>query len=307
MLSKLDGLIENVTVLYVFDLWRALGTGAGEIIAAFALVSVGVVFIVHSLGGFKIPLRQLLIIIAKMALSLLLITSWAAFAGFIYRFVTDVPNDITKVAISLATGAPVLSINDQMDQIWTLSMTNGDRLMEKAGWREWAPAFLALVVYAGTFFSVGYAVYKLIVAKIAIAVLMSLAVFIIVLWNLPVTSNMFVAWLRQAVNAALSIMVIYFIMMLFADIIYNGVLVMDIAGSSGDITSTHVIWVALIYGSTWYVLKQAFAMTTGISQGVALQTMHAPSKNLGRAERAGMQAGSAMNRWGTSFFRKLRS
>lgn len=300
--------MDVATTLFVYDIWAALVVGSHEVIAALALVSIGLVLLLHAFGGLGVPLLQVCRNIGKMILTLVLLGSWLWFTRLIYNPITDIPDWLTKSLLSSATGDDIVSMHTQMDDAWTRLWNHGSRVWEASGWTD-GEMFVAIAIWIGAVLSIGYAALKIVIAKLNIAMLMAISPLILVLWNAPIFNGMFAAWLRQAVNAALTLILVYLVLMLFDSVITHGLTLADEVGAAEPHAMTVTAWLVLIMGGVWYTLRQAFAFSTGLSQGVSLSSRGAwdqGSRLTRNAMASGYNVGLGIGKAGQKLYSRLR-
>ena len=195
---------------------------------------------------------------------------------------TNVPE---AVATSLANigGETEGSINGSVGLVWSQGMEAAQNIFAEAGLTTWSPIIFGILVLIVTLLAVVYITFLLMLAKLAVAVLLSLAPFFIVLYIFDATRPVFEGWLRQLISFALIPVFLYGLLALLLSMMNTMSQEMLEATANGVWGITHVGPYALVMVVSLLLSTQVMGWAAGVGGGFSLSSLGA----LGTATRYG--------------------
>ncbi len=241
--------------------------------------------------------RRVLYLVAVVTLA----TQWSYFALFGYDVFTQGPS---KLIAAMTHGA-----NDPsalLDQVFDKGTQAGYGLMQEGGWSDLGLVAIGAVVDFGTIVVVGYSVFLIVLAKIALAILLGLAPLFLLFLLFNATRDFFAQWLRQLFNFALIPVLVFgisAIMLKFVDASLTR-LASATTGRLGEVTFLLFIGFILVM-----LLRQVMAIAAGLGGGVQLATLGMTARLAGLFAGAGGRLGTAFGRagWNNAIAQRLRA
>ena len=206
--------------------------------------------------------------ILTMLIVVTLATRWDWFSLFIYDVLTDGPSKLMRTFSGGAGGT-----SEMLDSIFLRGVSAAQRLWKEAGLDAWSPAFLGAAVYLATFLVVAYALFLIILAKIALAVTLALAPLFILPVLFSATREFFTSYLRQVMNFALVPVLVTAFLALSARVIERSFNQFAAAPPASALYETS--FVVLVEAIVFVLLMQVQGLASGIMGGLQLSSMGA--------------------------------
>lgn len=235
----------------------------------------------------KFSMTDLLTHIFRIMIIAVLATSWTEFQIFIMNVVTDIPADIAGAMLQNGAGVDIITANTALGEFYEGAMQASSSIMEGAGWNvtiisySWAVWLSALALTA-------YALSLIVLAKIAVAVILSVGPFFILMLIFAQSKSLFEGWLRTLLNYALIPIFVYGILVLLL-----GLLGQFLTALENNVTPTSEMmsFIApfmLISIAAFFLLKEVQQMSASITGGISLSRMgmEYAARPLGRGSRA---------------------
>lgn len=217
----------------------------------------------------------------KIIILLVLATEWDTFFLFIYNMATDIPSDIAGQIISAAadslgssaTADSENTANAALQIFFDRGMTVSSRLLEGAGWNNIGQYFYAFAVWFGTIGLTGYSTMLIVLAKLAVAILLSVGPIFILLLIFINTKSLFEGWLRTLLNYAVIPIFVYALLALILAIMETPLRFLEENANPDDDLMTSVGPFLLTSVVSILLLSQILNMAASITGGVSLSTM----------------------------------
>lgn len=207
--------------------------------------------------------------VITMAIVVSLSTRWDIFAVWIYDVATNGTNKLIA-AVSNNTLNPQAQLSNVFDQ----GMNAALQLFQAGGLRAWLPYLLGAGVYLATLLAVGYALFLLVLSKLALAVLLAIAPLFLLLLLFNATRNFFTSYTGQVINYALIPVFVYGLLALALAIIELALSQFNSASPTvGALSvSSYVVLTEVI---VFVLLMQVKGMAASLGGGLQLSTMGA--------------------------------
>lgn len=278
--ERLNELIDVATVGYINqtfnNIWAALEPLMVLIFATYIVImGFGVMR-----GIIAMPVNTFIESILKFGLILTLVSNWTIFSTYVVDVITNTPDAMAGV-ISGNAGAGE-SATAQIGLIYNKAIAAITYIKSQKGWV--LPTIMSIVIFIPATLMMVFAIFLVVLSKIAIAVLVGVAPIFIVFLLFSVTRQMFEAWLRQVINYALIIVFTVAILGLTNDIT-NGIVNPISTGRTelvfGDILPTSVMFLLV-----FLLLTQVMNIASSLAGGLALSTQNVGSYFGRKADRA---------------------
>lgn len=289
--DQIDAAVDTFIVDGYGNLAAALDTPLRLMLILFiAVYGFGLLF-----GRFEMPLRSAIrqLLIATFVVSFATSTYAATAATFVSQVFIDGPNQLASAVVGgAATSDQSGSLKDTLGTVWDTGIEAGSRTWEKGGFFSNQEAFLmAVVVWVITVLMLIPAIAYLVLAKIALAALLVLTPFMVVLLLFNQTRGIFEGWLRQVINFALIPVLVFLILALVLGIAEQAAdkIVLDTGGPAGTSLIPAIGAYAIVGAVSMILFLQVNNIAGGIAGGMSLAT-------LGKFAQAGRPAGHAAMR-----------
>ncbi|MFI4956707.1 MAG: type IV secretion system protein [Gammaproteobacteria bacterium] len=147
-----------------------------------------------------------------VSVSYFLAVNWDIFSMLIYNFTTAIPDGISRSIIS-ATGDNKSAVF-LLDEMYKGGSELSSSLYSGMNLTNIGAGFLALIVYVTTIVTVGYATLVICVSKMTMAVALTLAPAVAILYMFNGSRFIFDGWMKVLVTSIVSIIIIYTIVAL---------------------------------------------------------------------------------------------
>ena len=213
---------------------------------------------------FSIPraVRHLLLMTVVTALA----TNWDIFAIFFNNVFTGGP---AKLIAAITGGS--YDPNAMLSDVFDKGIMGANAINQNAGFSTLGFLIIGYSVFYCTLIVVGYALYLLILAKLALGILLGLAPLFFMFLLFSSTKDFFAGYLRQVCNFALIPIFTSSILSLMLGIVDNAIsqLQATLAAHSGH-GGPQCVYVILCLIVLWLLLHQVMGMASGIVGGLTL-------------------------------------
>ncbi|PCI98720.1 MAG: hypothetical protein COB14_07430 [Alphaproteobacteria bacterium] len=265
----------------------------GAISPAISALWHGMFIVFFAVYGYKIVISgrfmmsDILVHIFRFIIILVLATSWTEFQIFIMDIVTGIPADIAGAMLQNGAGVDVVTANTALGEFYESSMQVSSNIMEGAGWNvtimtySWAVWLSALALTA-------YALMLIVLAKVAVAVILSVGPFFILMLVFTQSKSLFEGWLRTLLNYALIPIFVYGLLALLLGLIAQPLTALENNVTSTSEIMTFIAPFMLVSFVSVLLLAQVMHMASSITGGISLSTMgmgRAAARPLGRGSK----------------------
>lgn len=275
---------------FIFDAWTRFVTEGRDWVLAMSVLFVVITGYLLLVGRLNLSLSELFPRIVKWLAILAIVLNFDALVILLFNLFTNVPE---AVATQLADvgGNTEGSINASVGRVWSQGLQSAQNIFAEAGLTTWSPIIFGLLVLIVTLLAVVYITFLLMLAKLAVAVLLGLAPFFIVLYLFDATRPVFDGWLRQLISFALIPVFLYGLLALLISMMQTMSNQMLDATANSVWGITHVGPYALVMVVSLLLSTQVMGWAAGVGGGFSLSSLGA----LGTATRygAGYASGGA--------------
>lgn len=275
LLDQVDINLQN----YVFNTYASLSSELSstiKIVFILFWVFYGIA-IIKGLIDFNI--RDFLINVFKLTLIFVFITKWALFNEFVYTVFTYTPHQIGGVLLA-SNGFSAIGINGALDNILDRTIYVFGKLVFDTGWREYGIKIMGVIFSLIMVFMIIYALYLIILSKVAIALLLGLAPLFILLKVFKSTTGLFEGWIRQLINFFIIPIITYSLLVLVVQLLDSDLKAIEQIQLKGKlITSNNLYGIITIAGVSIGLLFQIMGIASGIAGGIQLADMSQSIKN----------------------------
>ncbi len=239
--------------------------------------------------------------VVLMAVVVMLATKWSFFSTFCYDVFTSGP---AKLIAAMTRGT--MDPASLLDQVFDKGVRAGYALMQEGGWSDMGLVVIGAVVALGTVVTVGYSLFLIVLAKIALAILLGLAPLFLLFLLFNATRDFFGQWLRQIFNFALVPVLVFGMSAVMLKFIDSSLTRLEAATTSrlGEVTFLLLIGFILVM-----LLRQVMGIASGLGGGVQLATLGMTTRLGGMLSGAGTKLGATAGRmgWNNALTQKLRN
>ncbi|MEM7282682.1 MAG: type IV secretion system protein [Pseudomonadota bacterium] len=270
ILNATDAAIDT----FVFDAWTSFNNVGNDWVTALMVLFVIVQGYALLIGRLSPTLPELFPRILKFVFIYVLVTNVALLMRFVFALFTDVPEAMATSLLESAT-AETAGINGAVGEIYDRGLQSAALLWNNGGLTNVGPIFLAGVVWLVTLLTVGYVTFLLMLAKLSVAVLLSVAPFFILLYLFDSTRRIFEGWLRQLLSFALIPIFTYALLLLIVSILDQASLPLITAANAGTASLTQIAPYALVMAAAFLLAQQILGWAAGVAGGFSLSTLGA--------------------------------
>ena len=267
---------------FIFDAWNNFIVAGRPWVLLMSVLFVVITGYLMLTGRLNLSLSELFPRIVKWLAVIAIVLNFDAMIVLLFNLFTNVPE---AVATSLANigGETEGSINGSVGLVWSQGMEAAQNIFAEAGLTTWSPIIFGILVLIVTLLAVVYITFLLMLAKLAVAVLLGLAPFFIVLYIFDATRPVFEGWLRQLISFALIPVFLYGLLALLISMMNTMSDQMLAATAAGVWGITHVGPYALVMVVAVLLATQVMGWAAGVGGGFSLSSLGA----LGTATRYG--------------------
>ena len=267
---------------FIFDAWNNFIVAGRPWVLLMSVLFVVITGYLMLTGRLSLSLSELFPRIVKWLAVITIVLNFDAMIILLFNLFTNVPE---AVATSLANigGETEGGINGSVGLVWSQGMAAAQNIFAEAGLTTWSPIIFGILVLIVTLLAVVYITFLLMLAKLAVAVLLGLAPFFIVLYIFDATRPVFEGWLRQLISFALIPVFLYGLLALLLSMMNTMSQEMLEATANGVWGITHVGPYALVMVVSLLLSTQVMGWAAGVGGGFSLSSLGA----LGTATRYG--------------------
>lgn len=225
------------------------------------------------MGKVESPLKESIFHILKIVT----VYSFAINAGLLNDMIVEVltkgPEDVARIFANTDTSS--------LDAVLKKGFEVGDIAWNKAGMLDFGLIFVAIFIYGATLMVTAYSAFLIILSKLFIAVLVAIAPIFISLALFDSTKRFFEAWLGQALNFFLTIVLVFAVLSLFMSGYQS--FVNNLAADANMMGVGQLVIFSVIFV---LILMQIPAVAAALGGGTQLSTQGAFGAALGMASGA---------------------
>jgi type IV secretion system protein VirB6 len=246
--NELGSIFTLLTALYVilwgYQIWSGQASG-GPSEQVWRLLKV---FIIYSLAVF-----------------------WGEFQTFVYKAATEMPRAVGNIVIR-GVGGGLSSENAAIEQalsnVWHVGVDAASKITKAAGLLSPGPYIIAGIVLVVIALFIAFAAGLIILAKIVLWALLSLAPIFIVLLLFGVTTRFFNGWVSAVVQFILVPVIVYTVLAFYLAVIRSAVETLASANAGAVTSLTEVAPVILAGLIGCYLMSQIVTIAQGIAGGL---------------------------------------
>ena len=194
ILSLVDASIQS----YMQATYQALSSALAPTLKLLLALYVAFFGIAHLTGRMPFDFWRTVRHIGLMALVTAFVTQWDFFALYFGNLFTNGPDQLVGIIAGGSSGP-----NSMLGDVLNRGILSANAINQTAGLTTLGFLIVGYSVFYMTLFSVGYALYLLVLSKIALAVLLGLAPLFFLFLLFETTRNFFAHYVRQVLNFAL--------------------------------------------------------------------------------------------------------
>lgn len=287
--------VDSTLLSYTSNAFANLASSNASSLRLMLVLYVAVFGVLVWYGAVRLSMAQIVKHLLTAMGVFVLATSWGAFSVLFYEVFTNGPDGVVG---ALVAGGSKGSASETLGTVFDRGMEAAKNVWDKSGLTDPVPALVGIVVYVGTLLLVGIALFLLVFAKLALAVLLALGPLFIMLYLFQPTRTFFDGWIRQLATFALVPALTFGMLSLMLQIIDP--VTADLSARGASITLTDTAQFLLMGLITSFLFTQVLSMAAGLVGGFALHASSAlgaaaaPLRAMGN--EAGALAGDWMNR-----------
>ena len=260
--------IDTTLQLHIGSTFQNITSGSSAFLTS--LVTLYLIFVGLGVwtGKINISMSELLKRVLKIATALGFFLSWPLFNDFIVQFITTAPDALA----AKATGSSSSTITGAMGNNFDSGMSFVGKVMASGGWG--LQYLLGLVVLIAVLAQVVYALFLIVLSKIAVSLLLGLAPLFLVFLMFDSTKRMVETWIQQLINYSLVILLTIGVLSIMDSLV---AFVISQAESSGNTDLGTVIAPTVVLLITTIILMQVTSISSAIAGGIHLSSLGAGS------------------------------
>ncbi len=277
---------------FIFDAWANFVAIAGHWITAMMILYVVITGYLMLIGRLGSSFGDWFVRIFKLLAVYVLVINIDLLTLFLFELFTDVPEAVASQLAGVA-GADAGGINASIGIIWEQGLSATQNIFQEASLTSWSPVIFALIILIVTVLAVVYITFLVMLAKLAVAVLLGVAPFFILLYLFESTKTIFEGWLRQLISFALIPIFLYGLLALVINIVRTMSDQMVDATANEVWGITHVGPYALVMLVSLLLATQVMGWAAGVGGGFSLSSVGALSR-VSRRTALATGAGAAL-------------
>lgn len=280
---------------FIFDAWTRFVAVAGDWITAMMILYVVITGYLTLIGRFSNSFGDWFVRVLKLVVVFVLVTNVDLLARTLFELFTDVPEAIASEVAGVG-GQNEGGINASIGLVWEQGLTSAQNMFQEASLTTWSPILFGFLILVVTILAVVYITFLVMLSKLAIAVLLGLAPFFILLYLFEATKPVFEGWIRQLITFALIPILLYGLLALVINIVRIMSDQMLLATQNEAWEITHVGPYALVMLISLLLTTQVIGWAAGIAGGFSLSTTSAFRNTTIAAGAGAVLAGRALAR-----------
>tara|TARA_R110002124_G_scaffold278874_1_gene451098 strand:+ start:5502 stop:6413 length:912 start_codon:yes stop_codon:yes gene_type:complete len=286
---------DNMISVYVFGTWNTFNAIANPWISIMMALYVVIMGYLAWLGRINISFADLMPRIFKLAAIYVLVTNIGLLTMLVYATFIDIPASIVG-ALYDSMGENTGSINANMTQIYDHGIEAAQNISKKAGYNVILHIY-ALLITLLTVSVVMVAGGYIVLGKLAVAVLLALAPFFILLYLFNGTKALFEGWLRQILTFALIPVLVYALLLLIVGLLSQISEELMLTTQNSGPRLKNIASFTVICGVSILLLTQVKSWAAGIGGGFQLSSLGMFKNSVSGAVTAGRHARQMRQRW----------
>ena len=198
-----------------------------------------------------------------------------------YNVFTNGPDALGGVMLDAVGADDADDMSSAVGTFFDTGIETAGRAAATDGW--FMPYLLWLLIALGVFLFTAIALALIVLGKITMAIVLSLAPIFLIFLLFEPTKQMFASWLNQLFNAFFTIVLVYLVLGFFIGIMDTSICLIPLE----DMNVGHCVPVALVGIVAGYVLVQIPGVASGLAGGVQVSTIGAFS-SMGRSASRGL-------------------
>ncbi len=276
--------VDQVTLGYTAKAYQAIVSSHMTELRLMLVIYIAFFGIAVLQGMLSMSLRDASKHILKALIIFQLATNWGSFTTFFYNVFTSGPEKLTTALIGGTKPT------EQLEEVFVTGVEAARNINRKAGTFDVAQIVLAVLVLLGTVFMTGIALFLLILSKMGLAILLSIAPVFLAMALWKSTQGLFQGWINYLVNYAMIPVITFAMLGLILAIMKDPV--NTIKQSGENLTMVTIIPYLLMGAISILLFSQVLRIASSLGGGIALSTMGALSRYVGGPA-------TAMTRWGS--------
>ena len=259
---------------FIFDAWGNFIAIAGDWVTAMMILYVVVTGYMMLIGRFGSTFSDWFVRVLKLSIVFIFVTNVDLLARVLLELFTNVPEAVASEIVGVASRDEG-GINASIGLVWQQGLTATQNIFQEASLTSWSPVLFALLILVVTILAVVYITFLVMLSKLAIAVLLGVGPFFILLYLFESTKSIFEGWVRQLLSFALIPVFLYGLLALVISIVQVMSNQMLEATQSQTWGITHVGPYALVMLVTLLLTTQVMGWASGVAGGFSLSTVNA--------------------------------
>ena len=173
---------------FIFDAWANFIAVAGDWITAMMILYVVITGYMMLIGRFASTFSDWFVRVVKLSVVFIFVTNVDLLTRVLFELFTNVPEAVASQLAGVAAGDES-GINDTIGVVWQQGLTATQNIFQEASLTSWSPVVFALIILIVTILAVVYITFLVMLAKLAVAVLLGIAPFFIVLYLFESTKS----------------------------------------------------------------------------------------------------------------------
>lgn len=253
---------------YVLQVWERFNDAANDWLTGMMVLFVVIMGYLLLIGRINLSLAELFPKVLKLFAIFVLVTNVGLLVTLVFNLFTAVPEAVATFLVSQA-GETEANINGKVDLAWQRGMTATRQLFDQ-GYASWP---FGLLVGGVTIALVVYVTFVLMLAKLAVAVLLAVAPFFIVLYLFDTTRPVFQGWLQQLISFSLIPVFLYALLALVLGISDITAGRMAAAIEAETVSLVQIAPYAATMLVTLLLTTQVMSWAAGVGGGFSLSTL----------------------------------
>lgn len=276
--------VDQVTLGYTAKAYQAIVSAHMTELRLMLVIYIAFFGIAVLQGMLSMSLRDASKHILKALIIFQLATNWGSFTTFFYDVFTSGPEKLTTALIGGTNPT------QQLEDVFVTGVEAARNINRKAGTFDVAQIVLAVLVLIGTVLMTGMALFLLILSKMGLAILLSIAPVFLAMALWKSTQGLFQGWINYLVNYAMIPVITFALLGLILALMKDPV--NTIKQSGENITMVTIIPYLLMGAISILLFSQVLRIASALGGGIALSSMGALSRYVGGPA-------SAVTRWGS--------
>lgn len=271
LLDKVDAGVEN----YIFNSYAGLAAEMSSTLRIMFVLFLVLYGVSVMQGWIRTSLPEFIQMLVRMLFIFIFATFWNVFSAFAYELFTQTPNQVAGVLLSSAGGSlsNADSVNEVLGGIYDKTISSASQLIFKSDTWAFGTKLHGLLLAVLVIGMIIYALFLIVLAKIAVAILLGLSPLFIAFMLFSATRGLFEGWLRQLLNFAFIPALTYGILIFVVSLNNDSVTALKESVKNGSTGNMDIYPVLLSAGISIILLMQVMGIAAGIAGGMQLSTL----------------------------------